>query len=389
MRADYLAYTLLDTVVDHYFYVLEKFGERIEEIEDEPETAPVAEDKIENYLTLDPMEIDIGYGLIPMVDTGEGGNLLDKITTLRKQCALEIGIIVPPIRIRDNLQLNLNEYVFKIRGNEIIRNEVMTGCYLALNPGTASREIEGIQTIEPAFGLPAVWIPEAKKEDTELAGYTIIEPSAVMTTHLKEVIRQNAHLLLTRQDVQNLIDNVKKEHKTVIEELIPGQMTIGSVQKVLQKLLKENVPIRDMVTILEVLSDYIPMTKDLDILTEYVRKALAWSIFQQYQTDSDTFSAITLDPRIEEMIVEAFTKAQTQGGEMALSPEMMGKIYEDLSSKVEAIQANGETPIVVCSPMVRPYFYKLIESALSGVVVLSYAEIPADVQIRAIATIGL
>jgi len=352
------------------------------------EAKPKAEERIEDYLQVDPMEIEIGYGLIPLVDASDGGDLLPKITTLRKQCALELGIVLPPIRIRDNLQLNLNQYVFKIRGNEIASNTIMTGYIMALNPGTAVRALDGIETVEPAFGLPAWWITENRKEEAELAGYTIVEPSAVVTTHLKEVIKQNAQHLLSRQDVQNLIDNVKKEHKTVVEELTAHQVSIGSVQKVLQNLLKESVPIRDMVTILEVVSDTILITKDIDILTEYVRKSLSTTIFKQYASDPNFFSAMTLDPRLEEMIVEAFTQARAQGNEIALSPEVMRQMHEKLMTQVELRMNSGEIPIIVCSPMARPYFKKLIEAAFPQVVVLSYAEIPHHVEIKSVAIIG-
>lgn len=360
-----------------------------EEAAEEAAEAAQSEEKIESFLQVDPMEIEIGYGLIPLVDKESGGDLLHKITTLRRQCAMELGLVVPPIRIRDNLQLSLNQYVIKIRGNEIASNEVMVGSYMALNPGMATQPLEGIETVEPAFGLPAYWIAEGKKEEAELAGYTIVEPTAVLSTHLKELIKQNAHTLLTRQDVQNLIDNLKSENKTVVEELIGNQMSIGSVQKVLQNLLREGVPIRDMVTILEVLADYVTMTKDLDILTEYVRKALAMTIYKQYATDPEKFIAMTLEPKIEDMVVESFAQSKAQGSEMALSPEIMRKIYESLAKHVNERLESGEVPIILTSPMARPYFRKLIESTFPNVVILSYAEIPPNVEIQSSAIIGL
>ncbi len=361
----------------------------VQEAAEMEEAQQAAEEKIEDYLQVDPMEIEIGYGLIPLVDAEEGGDLLVKISTLRKQCAVEFGIIVPPIRIRDNLQLNLNQYVVKIRGNEVASNELIVGSYMALNPGTATREIDGIVTTEPAFGLPALWINEDKKEEAELAGYTVVEPTAVITTHLKEIIRQHAHMILTRQDVQNLIDNIKAEHKTVVDELIPNQMTVGSVQRVLENLLKEGVPIRDLPTILETLSDYVTVTKDIDVLTEYVRKALAPTIFQPYKTPDRKLQAITLDARLEETLAESYTQAKAQGTEMALSPDVVRQVYAQLAEKVDELVQQGETPIVACSPMVRPYFRKLIETVLPNVVVLSYAEIPPDVEIQSIAMIGI
>ena len=362
-------------------------AESEEEMEDDM-AEPEKEENIEDFLQVDPMEIEIGYGLIPLVDTDEGGDLLPKITTLRRQCAIELGLVVPSIRIRDNLQLQLNEYVIKIRGNEIAANQIMTGHLMALDPGMATREIEGVPTTEPAFGLPALWITENRKSDAEMAGYTIIEPSAVISTHLKEVIKQNAHSLLTRQDVQNLIDNVKKVNSTVVEELATNQLSVGSIQKVLQNLLKEGVPIRDLGVILEVLSDYVAVTKDLDILTEYVRRALALSIYQQFAADENPFTAITLDPKLEELILESFTQSKAQGSELALNPEIMRKVYSELSTQVEARISAGETPITLVSPMVRPYFRKLVESAFPNVVVLSYAEIPQNVDIQSIGVIG-
>ncbi|MDP8287159.1 MAG: flagellar biosynthesis protein FlhA, partial [Candidatus Electryonea clarkiae] len=253
-------------------------------------------EKIEDYLYVDPMEIEIGYGLIPLVDAEKEGDLLSRITMIRKQQAIQMGIVIPPIRIRDNIQLKPTEYTIKMRGNEVARGDLRLGHFLALNPGTASEKIEGIETKEPTYGLPALWIQERLRDRAENAGYTVVEPTAVLATHIVEVIKANAHKLLSRKDVNNLIENLKSDNPTVVEELIPNLMTIGGVHKVLQKLLKESIPIRDLGTIMETLADYAPMTKDADILVEYARYSLSATITQKFQDSDGKIYTLTLDP---------------------------------------------------------------------------------------------
>ncbi|RKY70141.1 MAG: flagellar biosynthesis protein FlhA, partial [Candidatus Latescibacterota bacterium] len=256
------------------------------------------QERIEDYLRMDTLEIEIGYGLIPLVAPEQGGDLLDRVTAIRRQCASELGLVVPPVRIRDNLQLKPNEYKIKIKGVEIAQGEVMPESYLAMNPGCAQGEIEGIDTTEPAFGLPAKWITEKEKEQAELLGYTVIEASAVLATHLTEVIKSNAHEILGRQDVQNLLDNLKKNYPAVVEGVVPQQISVGTVQKVLQNLLRERVPIKDLLTIMETLADYASLVKDTETLTEYVRHALGRTICQLYKNQDGSISVITVDPKV-------------------------------------------------------------------------------------------
>jgi flagellar biosynthesis protein FlhA len=349
------------------------------------------EDKIEDYLYIDPMELEIGYGLIPLVDKEEEGDLLSRITMIRKQQAMQMGVVIPPIRIRDNIQLKPSEYIVKIRGNEVARGELRLGYFLALNPGTAVDRIDGIKTKEPTYGLPALWVNQQNRERAENAGYTVVEPTAVLATHLVEIIKANAHKLLTRKDVNNLIDNLKMENPTVVEELIPNMMTIGGVHKVLQKLLKESIPIRDLGTILETLADYSPMTKDTDVLVEYVRYSLSPTITQKFQDDDGKLYALTLDPEVENVLAEAAQQSSRQGhfGVVDLPPNVINAIYTSLSGHVEGMTSSGRQPIVITSPTVRQAFRRLTEPVLPQLIVLSYGELLVNVQVESTGMITL
>ncbi len=358
-------------------------------IKEEEEAPPEVEERIESYLQVDPMELEIGYGLIPLVDVEQEGDLLTRITTMRKQLAIEMGIIVPPIRIRDNIQLGANDYVIKIRGVEVTKGEVMIGQFLAMNPGTATEKLEGEETIEPAFGLPAYWISETQKEKAELAGYTVVESSAVVATHLMEVIKSNADKIIGRQDTQMLIDNVKRNYPAIVEELIPTLLSLGQVQKVLQNLLRERIPIKDLVTILETLADHAQITKDTEVLTEYVRQALGSTITKLYQTEEGVINALTLDPKVEQMIDEAVRRAKTTGEGFAMPPDAIKKLYNSISKRSEEVISRGLTPIIVCSPSVRMYFRKLIESIYPNITVLSYGELSPTIQIESLGGINI
>ena len=300
---------------------------------------------------------------------------------MRKQIATEMGFIVPPIRIRDNVQLDTNEYVIKIRGIEISRYEVYPGMYLAMKPGTATKEWEGEAITEPAFGLKAYWTEEDKKEEAELAGYTVVEASAVIATHLMEIIKNNASNIVSRQDTKSLLDNIKKENSTVVDEVIP-QISVGAVQKVLQNLLVEKIPIRDMITILETLADFIPVTRDVSILTEYVRQALSQTITQLFKAEDGKIHALTLDPRDEQLIDESVKEAAKVGGTMSLPPETMQKIINKLSEKIEEMISKGYSPIVITSPGIRMHFRSLVESVFPGLIVLSYSELTPTVKVE-------
>lgn len=340
-----------------------------------------------NLLQVDPMELEIGYSLIPLVDAGQGGDLLDRVVMIRRQCALELGLIVPTIRIRDNIQLKPNVYVIKIKGVEVARGELMPDHYLAMNSGGAYEEISGIETVEPAFGLPAKWVPESARESAELAGYTVVDPVSVLTTHLTEVVKSHAHELLGRQEVQTLIDTVKQNYPAVVEELIPGLASIGDVQKVLANLLRERVSIRDMVTILETLADYAPLTKDHEILTEYVRHALARQISKQY-INNNVLSCITIDPQLENSISAAVQRSE-QGSYVALEPKMMQSFMNSLSGELKKLTDLGYQPIVLTSPAVRLYVRKLTERVAPNLIVLSYGEIEPQIEVQALGMVKL
>lgn len=344
--------------------------------------------KPENVLPLlqvDPIELEFGYNLIPLADVNQGGDLLDRVVMIRRQLALDLGIVVPMIRIRDNIQLNPNQYVIKIKGIEVASGELMPDRYLAMNPGTVEHEIAGTPTIEPSFGLPAIWITAEQKEEAEMAGYTVVDPPSVMATHLTEVIRRHCYELLGRQEVQALLDNLKQTHPVLVEEVVPKLMTVGEVQKVLQNLLKENVPIRDLVTILETLADYANLTRDPDVLTEYVRHALSRTITKRF-ISGDKASVITVDPAVEQLIMDS-VKQTEQGTMISLDPNKIRAILTSLSSEIRKLNGTNIQPIVVTSPIVRIYFKRLIEQSLPDLPVLSYNEIEPSVELQSVGTV--
>ena len=357
-------------------------------LETPPNPAQAKEERVEDYLHVDPMELEIGYGLIPLVDVKQGGDLLDRITLIRRQLATELGIIIPPVRIRDNIQLKPNEYRIKIRTILVGKGELMSGAYLAMDPGNASKKIRGIATVEPAFGLPALWITESQKEDAEMSGYTVVELPAVLATHLTEIIRSHAHELLTRQDVRNLLDNIKENNSTVVEELVPGLLSVGDVHKVLQNLLREKVSIRDLLLVLETLANVAPRNKNTEILTEYVRNALASQICDVYKNENNIIPVMTIDPNLEARLEGALQ--ETEGGfRFALSPGEVGRILEAVGAQLEKVKAGGELPIVICSPTVRSQFKRLTENNYRELVVLSYNEIIPGIEIRSLGMITL
>lgn len=341
-------------------------------------------ENIVSLLQVDPMELEIGYSLIPLVDVSQGGDLLDRVVMIRRQCALEMGLIVPTIRIRDNIQLKPNVYVIKLKGIEIAKGELLLDHYLAMNPGNAFEEVMGIETIEPAFGLPALWIQEANREQAELAGYTVVDPVSVLATHLTEVIKAHADEILGRQEVQNLLDAVKQHNPTVVEELTPALLSTGDIQKVLCYLLHERISIRDMVTILETLADYAQMTKDVEILTEYVRHALARQISRQY-AQNDVITCLTVDPQLENMIAGAVQRTEN-GSFAALEPQVMQNVLNSLANELPKLTNLGYQPIILTSPTVRLYFYKLVERSIPNLVVLSYAELESKIEVQ---TLGM
>jgi len=342
-------------------------------------------ERIEDYLTVDPLELEIGYGLIPLVDSEHDGDLLNRITLIRKQQAILLGIVIPPIRIRDNIQLKPQAYRVKIRGNEIASGELHMGHCLALNPGTAKGKLRGIATKEPTYGLPAIWIAADDKAKAEELSYTVVEPAAVLATHLVELLKQNAHKILTREETKALVENFKKHNATVVEELIPNIMSYGVVHKVLQKLLREGIPIRDLGTILETLADYGALTKDADILTEYVRYSLSPTITQKYQDNDGRIYAMTVDPGLERTIAEETSRQGTsRSNVLALSPQLMNRIYQQLSRHVQEMQTQGRIPILVCSPTIRATLRRLAEPVLPQLTVLSYGELLVNAEVESV-----
>ncbi|MDH7576745.1 MAG: flagellar biosynthesis protein FlhA [Bacillota bacterium] len=344
--------------------------------------------KPEHVLSLvqvDPLEIELGYNLIPLVDTKQGGDLLDRVVMIRRQCVLELGFIVPPVRIRDNMQLNPNTYVIKVKGVEVTRGDLMLDHLLALGPEVQTR-LEGIKTREPTFGLPALWIPAYHREDAELAGFTVVDPTSVIATHLTEIIRNYAHELLSRQDVQNLLDHVKKSYAAVVNELYPDLLTLGEIQKVLGNLLREKVSIRDLVTILETLADYARLTRDPDLLTEHVRQALGRQIVGQYLEDHKLY-VLTLDPEVEQAVKEGIQKTE-HGSYLTIDPQTVQQILNRLHIMAQKMIEAGHQPVVLCPPGIRPYLKRLTERVLPGLVVLSFNELQSNIQVESLGMVS-
>ena len=361
----------------------------IENRKKEDEAKAPTPERVESILPLDIMELEVGYELIPLVDADSNGELLDRIKSVRRQFALELGFIVPPLHIRDNLQLKSNEYGILIKGVEVSRGSIMTGRLLAMNPGTIEKEIDGIQTKEPTFGLPAVWISTSDKQKAQMAGYTVVDSSTVVTTHIKETIKRHASELLGRQETQSLIDKFKESNPKVIEELIPDVLSLGKVQKVLQNLLKEQISIRDLRTILEQLADYGPTTKDTDILTEYVRQALARPITKQFQSTDGSLSVMTLNREIEELIHSSIQKTELASF-LSLEPTVAEKLLLKLQEAVESMTPQMETsPVLLASPGIRHHLRKFVERFIPDLAVLSHSEIIPSVQIKTLKVVDL
>jgi len=358
---------------------------QIQEVEEKEEEAP--EEEQVRVLPPDPIGLEIGYRLISLIDAAHGGDLLERIKMIRKKYAQEMGFILPPVRIKDNLEISPNSYVILIKGVEMAKGELLIGHYLAVNPGNIKEELEGKSTKEPVFGLPAKWIQEKDVKRAKMLGYTIVDPPTVLMTHFTEVVKSYCHELLDREEVQSLIDNIRGTHPRVVEELIPNLLTLGGVQKVLQNLLKEQVPIRDLVTILETLADYAPMTKDPEILTEYVRERLGHFIVKQYESDG-TLNVVMLDHELEN-IIEKSVQQTNMGSYPVLSPETLNKFISKLNQNIVNLTSKGHLPIVLCSPKVRRFVRKITERNLPDLIVLSYTEIPNNIKIKSMGLIRI
>ena len=340
-------------------------------------------ENVTSLLQVDPIELEFGYGIIPLADVNQGGDLLDRVVMIRRQIALELGAVVPIIRLRDNIQLNPNQYIIKIKGIQVSEGEILFDHYMAMNPGYVEEEITGIPTFEPSFHLPAIWITEGQRERAESMGYTVVDPPSIIATHLTEIIRGHISELLTRQDVQNLINNLKEANPALVDELVPKLLGLGEVQKVLQNLLKEGVSIRDLLTIFETLADYAASTRDTDILTEYVRQGLKRAISNRFFPLNETTSVVTLDPKLEQAIMAA-VKQTEQGAYLNLDPDKTRAIMKSVEQETKKLEDMGKAPIVITSPIVRIYFKRLTEDYYKDLIVISYNEIESSVELQSV-----
>ena len=364
-------------------------NQQIESIEDEVSASEEEAEEIrkpENVVSLlqvDPIELEFGYGIIPLADVNQGGDLLDRVVMIRRQIALELGTVVPIIRLRDNIQLNPNQYIIKIKGIQVTEGEILFDHYMAMNPGYVEEEITGIPTFEPSFHLPAIWITESQRERAESLGYTVVDPPSIIATHLTEVIRSHIAELLTRQDVQNLVNNLKETNPVLVDELIPKLLGLGEVQKVLQNLLREGISIRDLLSIFETLADHASATRDTDVLTEYTRQSLKRAISNKFFPANETTSVITLDPKVEQDIM-ASVKQTEQGAYLALDPEKSRAIINSLETEVNKFEKMGRNAIVITSPIVRMYFKKLTEDYFKDLIVVSYNEVESNIELQSV-----
>ena len=346
-----------------------------------------APENVNSLLQVDPIELEFGYGIIPLADVNQGGDLLDRVVMIRRQVALELGTVVPIIRLRDNIQLNPNQYIIKIKGIQVSEGEILFDHYMAMNPGYVEEEIMGIPTFEPSFHLPATWITESQRERAESLGYTVVDPPSIIATHLTEIIRQHISELLTRQDVQNLINNLKETNPSLVEELVPKLLGLGEVQKVLQNLLREGISIRDLLTIFETLADYATTTRDTDILTKYVRQSLKRAISGKFFPQNETTSVVTLDPKVEQDIMASVKQTET-GAYINLDPEKTKAIMNSVETEVQKLENLGKNPIIITSPIVRMYFKRLTEDYFKDLIVVSYNEIESNIELQSVGMVS-
>ena len=380
-----LIYAILFIVVGRVMESSMEVQDIEEEVNAEEETAEEIRrpENVVSLLQVDPIELEFGYGIIPLADVNQGGDLLDRVVMIRRQIALELGCVVPMIRLRDNIQLNPNQYVIKIKGVPVSEGEILFDHYMAMNPGYVEEEITGIPTFEPSFHLPAIWITEGQRERAESLGYTVVDPPSIIATHLTEVIRNHLDELLTRQDVQNLINNIQEQNTTLISELVPKLLGVGEIQKVLQNLLREGISIRDLVTIFETLADNAATTRDTDVLTEYVRQSLKRAISNKYFPANEMTSVVTLDPKVEQEIMNSVEQTE-QGAYINLDPDRTKGILASVGDEVEKMEELGKNPIIITSPIVRMYFKKITEEQFKDLIVVSYNEIENDVELQSI-----
>lgn len=373
-------------------YKLGKDKRDKEEAEMEPQEEKEDElkspESVIHLLSMDPIEFEFGYGLIPLADINQGGDLLDRVVMIRRQLALELGIVIPVVRIRDNIQLEPNQYRIKIKGNEVAHGELLLDHFLAMSPGVDDDLIEGLETTEPAFGLPALWINENAKERAELAGYTVVDPPSVVSTHLTEIIKQHADELIGRQETKQLIDHLKESYPTVVEEVTPEPLTVGEIQKVLANLLRENVSIRNLPVIFETLADYATMTKDGDLLTEYVRQSLSRQISGQYAKPDEPLKVVTVSGGTEKKIADAIEQTE-HGNYLALDPNDSQQFFNSAAQELQQLKTADQSPVVLCSPAIRMYVRKLLERYLPDVAVLSYNELEPSIEVQSLGVVNI
>ncbi|WP_047981256.1 flagellar biosynthesis protein FlhA [Ornithinibacillus contaminans] len=374
------------------YYMLQKQKEpevKDEEVDDQTEgSAMKTQENVISLLSMDPIEFEFGYSLIPLVDAKQGGDLLDRVIMIRRQLAIELGIVIPVVRIRDNIQLSPNEYRLKIKGNEVASGEILLDHYLAMTPDMDNDLIDGIETTEPAFGLPAKWISEENKDDAELSGYTVVDPPSVVSTHITEVIKRHAHTLLGRQETKELVDHLKENYPILVEELTPDPLGIGDIQKVLAKLLRENVSVRNLPIIFETLADFSKLTNDPEILGEYVRQALSSQITKQYANADNSLKVVTVSGKVEKMIAESVQQTE-HGNYLALEPDSQQAIVKSINEEVEKLTLQEENTVILCSPAIRMYLKQLLDRFLPQVVVLSYNELEPTVQVQSVGVVNV
>jgi flagellar biosynthesis protein FlhA len=350
--------------------------------------AAAGPEKLESLLPLDTLQIELGYGLVSLADARRGGDLLERVTGVRRTFAQEMGMVVPPIRLRDNMQIGASEYRFLLKGNPVAEGELMPGHWLAMNATHSKTVLKGVPTTEPVFKLPATWITDAERRNAEIAGYTVVDAASVLVTHLSETIKRSAHEILTRQDVQNLLDNLKQTHPAVVNELIPGCLSLGQVQRVLQNLLSEGISIRNLSGILERVGDHIAVTKNPDELSEHARRALGTQIVRPYQLENGSVRAITLDPKLEQQISQGVRLSATEIS-LVMEPRLARHVVEQLSQRIQQLLAVGQPPVLLCGPQIRLAFRRFFESTFNELAVISYAEVPARVEVQSAATIPM
>jgi flagellar biosynthesis protein FlhA len=371
------------------FYKRKEAKESSETITEEKISQPIPEETVEQYLQVDPIEIEIGYGLITLVDENQGGNLFQKIAATRKFIALEYGVLIPPVRVRDNLQLNPNQYLIKIKGNIVSTDEIFPDRFLAMNPGGITEALQGILTKDPAFGLESYWITIEEKDRAEMLGYTVVDAISVLSTNLQETLKKNFDKILTRQAVKQLLDNLKKDYPAVVEEINPDQLPLGTIQKILQNLLKELIPIKDLVQIIESLIDYSKVTKNIDVLTEYVRHSLGNTIANIYKDSNGIIHAASIGQGLEQYITKSLQNQKEVIQTLGLTPKMLADLKSSLENIFEKFNSLGYQPILITSATIRPYFFRLINSSFPDFVVLSYTELPSNVEIEFIDNLEL